>query len=181
MANIREILRQKRETKGQTALRHFLEARQQGKQADEADLEFLTKAFRKVMDGTDPRKALQLETGRGRKKNHRDEWHHWAIAEYIIRKMAAGAGYDQAILDAANNYHCSESAAKLYYGRYKDLIREWQASMRAFIEQGEAATAEMRRITSAYFDNLRDQMTAAITAFGLPKNSRKKGTRKKKV
>ena len=102
-------------------LRRYCEALERGERPDFETEQFLKAAFLAIRQGTPPKKALQLERGRGRKsaKTLREMIPQADMAMRVMRRMRAGVSYEKAIELVADETRLSYKTVQRHYGKAK--------------------------------------------------------------
>ena len=110
------------ETPIKRILEYFYEAVEKDEQPDPRIMKFLAVAFREINDGVLPNKALNLETGRGRKRNLMTMQPKYDLAVNVLKKMEEGKTYENAIETVCSESGKSFKTIQRYYGDCKRMI-----------------------------------------------------------
>lgn len=91
-------------------------------------LSYLATCFRRILDGYDPKEALNLDhRDEGKRRERTDEataLRNFRMARSVVRRMRHGQLRDEAYLDVAEEYGFSDSTVKKAYELYGQKIRE---------------------------------------------------------
>lgn len=75
---------------GEIAMHRFCDTLAEGQAPFEKDLQFFHVAFSKILNGEDPKKALQIERPRGRKANNADWARGLSITREVLTQIETG-------------------------------------------------------------------------------------------
>ena len=110
------------ETAGERLLRNFCNAVSRGETPDKAILVSMADSFRRIRRGEDPKKALDIERTRGRKKpiSARETLPYVSIVCAVLRlRQRDGMTYEDAVGKVAADNAISYKTAQRYYKQYK--------------------------------------------------------------
>lgn len=112
-------------TDGERRLRLFCDAIAEGKTPNEKILTELASAFRAVLAGDPPEKALSLTKRRGRKPLSGKQFARYRqLAMLVLDRMAAGETRDAAIEQVSRREHVSIRTLARYYNEFRQELRE---------------------------------------------------------
>lgn len=118
----RELALSLNSTAGENRLREFCEVVEKGETPSPEVLAELAAQFRQILRGTPPKKAMDLERGRGRKPpSFKDIVKKGKAAGLMYRLMSDGLRYEDALPIVAEKTHRSEGTVAAYYSELKKL------------------------------------------------------------
>jgi hypothetical protein len=113
-----------KKTQGELMMMEFCNAARTGRALDEHLMLFFSTAFEKILKSkVDPRKALMLNSSRGRTVNLEQRMVYIRIAYLVAQAMHSELSYEQAIEKVANDTKMSIKTIQKRYGQYKSIGR----------------------------------------------------------
>ena len=107
---------------GEQMMIEFRDAVLAGRCPPDHVMKFFEGAFEKILKGyADPRTALHLHRGRGRRLTPKQLSSYYRTAYLVARAMDSGMSYGTAIERVAETTKQSEKTVKRRYGEYKEM------------------------------------------------------------
>ena len=120
--------------KAENVLAFYCDAIESNEHPDRRIEEYVAKAFRAILDGVNPSKALGLTRRQGQRRQRtlqKVDQRDFQLAHAVRRRMKAGEKRDDAIAAVAMQFGCSDATAKHAYELHRRTVRNLEKKPRS--------------------------------------------------